>query len=73
MQIHIKKNHQTADGRTRKILNKNGDMYEILKYGHEHSYERRYEILVKSVKTNWQGWLKIDHINFEQLQETLKS
>lgn len=67
MQIHIQKNHHTADGRTRKIINKNGNDYQLIKYGHEHSYERRYQILVKSLTTNWQGWLNIEYINFRHV------
>lgn len=73
MKIYIKKNHQTADKRTRKLINKNGNEYTLIKYGHEHSYQRRYDILVKSNTTNWQGWLNVEHIHFETSDQNTKT
>ena len=64
--IIVNKNHQTCSGKTRKLLNKNGPIYELLKLGYEHSGHRQYDILVKSISTGWQGWLPILEVSYEQ-------
>lgn len=61
----ITKNHQTASGKTRKLINKNGPIYEIIKLGYQHSGERQYQILVKSISTGWQGWLSVLEVSYE--------
>jgi len=68
MQIRIKKNHQTADSKTTKLINKHGNDYILIKYGHQHSYKRRYCLLVQSLSTNWKGWLDIRCIQTEEVK-----
>lgn len=63
--IFVEKNHQTASGKTRKLLNKNGPIYELHKFGHEHSGNRQEEILVRSISTGWQGWLSALEVKYE--------
>jgi hypothetical protein len=64
--ITVKKNSSSASGKTRKLINKNGPIYELLKLGYQHSGERQYQILVRSISTGWQGWLPLLEITYEQ-------
>jgi len=64
--IVVNRNHQIASGKTRKLLNKHGSIFELLKYGYEHSGQRQEEILIKSITTGWSGWLSVSEITYEE-------
>lgn len=64
--IIVNKNHQKASGKTRKLLNKHGPIFELHKFGYEHSGLRQEEILVKSISTGWSGWLSVLEITYEK-------
>lgn len=52
--LTIKKNPQTASGRTRNRVNEAGPHFILEK---ESSQNRPNEILLRSTKTGWFGWL----------------
>ena len=52
--LTIKKNPQTASGRTRNRINEAGPDFQLIKESGPH---RPNEILLKSTKTGWFGWL----------------
>lgn len=64
--IVVTKNHESASGRTRKLLNKHGPIFEFLKFGYEHSGQRQEEILLRSISTGWSGWISVMEIKYEQ-------
>lgn len=64
--IIVKKNHQKASGKTRKLLNKHGPIFELHKLGYLHSGQRQEQILVKSISTGWSGWISVLEITYEQ-------
>lgn len=52
--LTIKKNPQTASGRTRNRINEAGPDFELVKESGPH---RPDEMLLRSTKTGWFGWL----------------
>ena len=64
--ITIKKNGQTASLRTRNRINDNGSDFEFIE-----NSNRPGSILLKSLKTNWLGWLPENEIIISKQQEVL--
>ena len=62
----IKKNGQTASLRTRNRVNDNGPDFEFIE-----NSNRPGSILLKSLKTNWLGWLPENEIIISKQQEVL--
>lgn len=62
--LTIKKNPQTASGRTRNRINEAGPDFEFIE-----NSNRPGSILLKSLKTNWFGWLPEDEIIILQRKE----
>jgi hypothetical protein len=55
--LTIKKNGQTASLRTRNRVNDNGPEFQFIE-----NLNRPGSILLKSIKTNWLGWLPENEI-----------
>jgi len=55
--LTIKKNGQTASGRTRNRINKAGPDFEFIE-----NSNRPGSLLLRSLKTNWFGWLSENEI-----------
>jgi|694.fasta_scaffold06631_23 hypothetical protein len=64
--LTIKKNGQTASLRTRNRINDNGPDFESIE-----NPNRPGSILLKSLKTNWLGWLPENEIIISKQQEVL--
>jgi hypothetical protein len=64
--ITINKNGQTASLRTRNRVNDNGPDFEFIE-----NSNRPGSILLKSLKTNWLGWLPENEIIISKQQEVL--
>lgn len=64
--ITINKNGQTASLRTRNRINDNGPDFEFIE-----NSNRPGSILLKSLKTNWLGWLPENEIIISKQQEVL--
>jgi hypothetical protein len=64
--LRIKKNGQTASLRTRNRINDNGPDFEFIE-----NPNRPGSILLKSLKTNWLGWLPENEIIISKQQEVL--
>ena len=62
--LTIKKNGQTASGRTRNRINEAGPDFELVA-----NSNRPGSILLKSLKTNWFGWLPENEIIITKRQE----
>ena len=62
----VKKNGQTASLRTRNRINDNGPDFEFIE-----NSNRPGSILLKSLKTNWLGWLPENEIIISKQQEVL--
>ena len=64
--LTIKKNPQTASGRTRNRINEAGPDFEFIE-----NSNREGSILLKSLKTNWFGWLLQNEIIIQKRKEVL--
>jgi hypothetical protein len=64
--LRVKKNGQTASLRTRNRINDNGPDFEFIE-----NPNRPGSILLKSLKTNWLGWLPENEIIISKQQEVL--
>ena len=64
--LTVKKNGQTASLRTRNRVNYNGPDFEFIE-----NSNRPGSILLKSLKTNWLGWLPENEIIISKQQEVL--
>lgn len=64
--LTIKKNGQTASGRTRNRINETGPNFEFIE-----NSNRPGSILLKSLKTNWLGWLPKNEIIITKREEVL--
>ena len=64
--LTVKKNGQTASLRTRNRINDNGPDFEFIE-----NSNRPGSILLKSLKTNWLGWLPENEIIISKQQEVL--
>lgn len=62
--LTIKKNGQTASGRTRNRINEAGPDFEFIE-----NSNRPGSILLRSLKTNWFGWLPENEIIITKEQE----
>lgn len=62
--LTIKKNGQTASGRTRNRINEAGPDFEFVE-----NSNRPGSILLRSLKTNWFGWLPENEIIITKEQE----
>lgn len=66
---YLKINGQKASVKTRRIVKKQGPVFYLIKYGYEHSSERNYDMLFKSEKTGWNGWLPLEEIKYEKISD----
>lgn len=64
--LTIKKNGQTASGRTRNRINEAGPDFEFIE-----NSNRPGQILLRSLKTNWFGWLPRNEIIIQKQKEVL--
>lgn len=64
--LRVKKNGQTASLRTRNRINDNGPVFEFIE-----NSNRPGSILLKSLKTNWLGWLPQNEIIISKQQDVL--
>jgi len=62
--LTIKKNGQTASRRTRNRINEAGPDFEFIE-----NSNRPESILLKSLKTNWFGWLPKNEIIIQSRKE----
>jgi hypothetical protein len=62
--LTIKKNGQTASGRTRNRINETGPDFEFIE-----NSNRPGSILLRSLKTNWFGWLPLNEIIIEKRKD----
>jgi hypothetical protein len=64
--LTIKKNGQTASGRTRNRINEAGPDFEFIE-----NSNRPGSLLLRSLKTNWFGWLPSNEIIVVSQKEIL--
>lgn len=62
--LTIKKNGQTASRRTRNRINETGPDFELIE-----NSNRPGSILLRSLKTNWFGWLPLNEIIIEKRKD----
>jgi len=62
--LTIKKNGQTASGRTRNRINEAGPDFEFIQ-----NLNRPGSLLLRSLKTNWFGWLPESEIKIISSKE----
>jgi len=62
--LTIKKNGQTASRRTRNRINETGPDFELIE-----NSNRPGSILLRSLKTNWFGWLPLNQIIIEKRKD----
>lgn len=69
--ILVEKNHQRASGRTRKLINKFGPLYELEEIERTSGQKVVTRIKVRPLNSNWCGWLNAHEIIYKDYEGPL--